>query len=227
MNRFFRSALFPLVVIVLIVYLASQTLIPKHDSGAKVTFSQLRAEVNGGGVASVVFSPRAQEITATLVQSAQKVKVHYPTAQSQFDFQQLLDRKHVPYDSKGINGSAWWSIVASILPLLLFLLLWIFLMNQMQGGGSKVMSFGKSRALTESTRGDAGGASSAGTGGSGRLPAPRGGASASARSGNVPDWQAPTSKAINRVPGRFMLMLPNRGVMRQALATAARQGSMT
>ena len=34
-NRFFRSALFPLVVIVLLVYLASQTLIPKRDNAAQ------------------------------------------------------------------------------------------------------------------------------------------------------------------------------------------------
>ncbi len=146
MNRFFRSALFPLVVIVLLVYLASQTLIPKHDSGAKQTLSQLRGDVKGGGVNSVVFNPRSQEITATLVSSAQKVKVHYPTPQSQYDFQQLLDKYNVPYDSKGINGSAWWGIVGSILPLVFLLVIWIFLMNQMQGGGSKVMSFGKSRA---------------------------------------------------------------------------------
>ena len=147
MNRFFRSALFPLVVIVLLVYLASQTLIPKHDSGAKVTLSQLRGEVIAGNVSSVVFSPRSQEIGATLASPAgQKVKVHYPTAQSQFAFQELLDSKRVSYDSKGISGSAWWSILGSILPLVFLLVIWIFLMNQMQGGGSKVMSFGKSRA---------------------------------------------------------------------------------
>ena len=34
MNRFFRSAFFPLVVIVLLVWLASQTLIPKHAARA-------------------------------------------------------------------------------------------------------------------------------------------------------------------------------------------------
>ena len=39
MNRFFRSALFPLVVIVLLVYLASQTLIPHKTSAAKATYS--------------------------------------------------------------------------------------------------------------------------------------------------------------------------------------------
>ena len=43
MNRFFRSALFPLIVIVLLVYLASQTLIPKRDGETKQTYSQLMA----------------------------------------------------------------------------------------------------------------------------------------------------------------------------------------
>ena len=37
MNRFFRSALFPLIVIVLLVYLASQTLIPKSKATEKQT----------------------------------------------------------------------------------------------------------------------------------------------------------------------------------------------
>ena len=35
MNRFFRSALFPLIVIVLLVYLASQTLIPRRAAEKK------------------------------------------------------------------------------------------------------------------------------------------------------------------------------------------------
>ena len=37
-------------------------------------------------------------------------------------------------------------MIGSFLPILLLIGFWIFLMNQMQGGGSKVMSFGKSRA---------------------------------------------------------------------------------
>jgi cell division protease FtsH len=146
-NRFFRSALFPLVIIVLLVYLASQTLIPKHDASAKVTLSELRQDVIAGNVESVVFNPKAQEIAATLAQPAnQKVKVHYPTPQSQYAFQQLLDQNKVTYDSKGVGTSAWWSILASILPFAILIIFWIFIMNQMQGGGSKVMSFGKSRA---------------------------------------------------------------------------------
>ena len=43
MNRFFRSAFFPLIVIVLLVWLASQTLMPKSNKSAKRTTSQVMA----------------------------------------------------------------------------------------------------------------------------------------------------------------------------------------
>ena len=50
MNRFFRSALFPLFVIVLLVYLASQTLIPHGKSTQKLTLSQFTQRVDQGEV---------------------------------------------------------------------------------------------------------------------------------------------------------------------------------
>ena len=58
----------------------------------------------------------------------------------------MLKDENVTYDSKG-KGSSWWStLLISLLPFALLIGFWIFLMNQVQGGGSKVMSFGKSRA---------------------------------------------------------------------------------
>jgi cell division protease FtsH len=144
-NRFFRSALFPLVVIVLLVYLASQTLISRNDSGQKITYSELIQQAQAGNVSEVLFNPNRQQISATL-DSGTKVKVNYPTAQSQFDFQQILMKQNVRFDSKGTGSSAWWTLLTSLFPILLLIGFWIFLMNQMQGGGSKVMSFGKSRA---------------------------------------------------------------------------------
>ena len=47
---------------------------------------------------------------------------------------------------KGKGGSNWLSLLTYILPFILLLAFWIFLMNSVQGGGSRVMSFGKSRA---------------------------------------------------------------------------------
>src|SRR5436190_5151300 len=147
MNRFFRSALFPLIVIVLLVYLASQTLIPHSKSAKKETYSELisKVQTDPRSVQLVVFNPSRQQITATLTDNS-KVKVNYPSDQSQVQFQDLLQKQNVTFDSKGKGGSAWWSILTSLLPFVLLFGFWIFLMNQVQGGGSKVMSFGKSRA---------------------------------------------------------------------------------
>ena len=47
---------------------------------------------------------------------------------------------------KAKGGCGWLTALTYILPFVIFLLFWLFIINQMQGGGSKVMSFGKSRA---------------------------------------------------------------------------------
>ncbi|HET7368974.1 MAG TPA: ATP-dependent metallopeptidase FtsH/Yme1/Tma family protein, partial [Gaiella sp.] len=145
MNRFFRSALFPLVVIVLLVYLATQTLMPRRDSAKDLTYSQLIDETRKGNVSEVTFSPNRQSIEAVL-DSGTKVKVNYPSPESQVAYEKILQSNNVTYDSKGIGTSAWWALLTGFLPFVLLIAFWIFLMNQMQGGGSKVMSFGKSRA---------------------------------------------------------------------------------
>ena len=147
MTRFFRSALFPLIVIVLLVFLASKTLIPQQKGTEKITYSDLitRVQNDPKSIDLVVFTPTKQQIVATLADE-KKVKVHYPTPQSQIEFQNLLQRKSVNFDSKGTGSSAWWSILGTLLPFAVLIIFWLFLMNQMQGGGSKVMSFGKSRA---------------------------------------------------------------------------------
>jgi len=144
-NRFFRSALFPLIVIVLLVWLASQTLIPKRDGETKQTYSQLIERIDKGEVQEVLFTPNRQQLNATLV-GGEKIKVNYPSNESALEVEKLLKRENITYDSKGKGGSTWVSILTSILPFVLLIGFWIFLMNQVQGGGSKVMSFGKSRA---------------------------------------------------------------------------------
>jgi cell division protease FtsH len=50
------------------------------------------------------------------------------------------------YDDRNPQQSWWSSLLITVLPLLLVVVLFWFLMGQMQGGGSRVMNFGKSRA---------------------------------------------------------------------------------
>jgi cell division protease FtsH len=146
-NRFFRSALFPLIVIVLLVYLASQTLMRGGDKEVKTTYSALRQEIKSdpSQFKDVTFDPNKQKINYEKVDGS-KGSVNYATPQAQIQFQNLLEDNNVTFDSKGVGSSPWWSILTSLLPFVLLFGFWIFLMNQVQGGGSKVMSFGKSRA---------------------------------------------------------------------------------
>ena len=94
MNRFFRSALFPLIIIAALVWLALQTLGSHGPKVEKQTYSQLIALVKTDPTAidSVQFVPNKQEIDATIKDgsSTRKIVVHYPTDQSQYGFQQLL-----------------------------------------------------------------------------------------------------------------------------------------
>ncbi|HEY8236984.1 MAG TPA: ATP-dependent zinc metalloprotease FtsH [Gaiellaceae bacterium] len=145
MNRFFRSALFPLFVIVLLVYLASQTLIPHGKNTQKVTYSEFRQDINKGQVANAEFNPSKRQISGKL-QDGKKYSVHYPADQSVPGIEAALDKNNVEYDSKGTGNWSWIGFFTSLLPFVLLFAFWIFLMNQVQGGGSKVMSFGKSRA---------------------------------------------------------------------------------
>ncbi len=94
----------------------------------------------------MVFNPPKQSIEVTQNGGLPKYTVHYAGDQSQAQIQDQLEKQKVTFDSKGTGSSPWWAIFTSLVPFVLLFVFWIFLMNQVQGGGSKVMSFGKSRA---------------------------------------------------------------------------------
>jgi cell division protease FtsH len=150
-NRFFRSALFPLVIIAALVWLALQTLSGSDKQSSKLTLSAVQDKIEQcqpGGKCEfreIVFNPNKNELKYEL-KSDLKGSVHYPGDQSAADLQASMQEHGVNFDSKGTGSSPWWSILTSLLPFVLLFGFWIFLMNQVQGGGSKVMSFGKSRA---------------------------------------------------------------------------------
>lgn len=58
----------------------------------------------------------------------------------------LLRQKNVKITAKPQDENPWYMILVSWFPMLLLIGVWIFFMRQMQSGGGKAMSFGKSRA---------------------------------------------------------------------------------
>ena len=149
MNRFFRSALFPLIILVVLAWVAMNTLAGDDQKVEKRTTSQLidTAQRDPQSIDNVVFDPNKQQITATLRDTQKtQIVVHYASDEAQLKFQEILQDEGITWDSKGTGGFSWTSALLSFLPFLILIAFWIFLMNQVQGGGSKVMSFGKSRA---------------------------------------------------------------------------------
>jgi cell division protease FtsH len=60
---------------------------------------------------------------------------------------EILRNQNVNIDAKPPTEPLWWSrILGSLLPTALLIIVWIFLLQQFQGGGSKVTSFSKSHA---------------------------------------------------------------------------------
>lgn len=128
-------AVFPLIVIVLLVYLASQTLLGDGGGNERIAYSDLIAKVEDEpeSIENVLFVPKSREIRVTLTDGS-TLESNYPTEASQLEFQHRLERNNVHFDSKGTRDSAWWSILTYLLPFVLFFGFWIFLMRRAQPG---------------------------------------------------------------------------------------------
>ncbi len=68
------------------------------------------------------------------------------------DLWKILRDKNVKYTWKESAGNGWIGILFNAIPVLILLGLWIFMMRQMQSGGNKALSFGKSRARLHSSQ---------------------------------------------------------------------------
>jgi cell division protease FtsH len=147
LRRFFKSAAFPILLVVILVFVA-QKAISGDDGPPAPAYNNLINEKNG-----LIAEGRIAEVTVNTKDNTLDVKkangetfsTGYPpyTEQSLLD---LLERNDVKTDVNGSGSSGLLSLLTLILPFILFFAFWIFLMNQMQGGGSRVMNFGKSKA---------------------------------------------------------------------------------
>jgi len=107
----------------------------------EVTFSQFMTEVEQGTVEKVTI--QENQING-VTKDNQAFKTTLPAAYA--DLIKILRDNKVDIVVKDSSRSPWLTILASWFPILFIIVLWIFFMRQMQAGGNKAMSFGKSRA---------------------------------------------------------------------------------
>src|SRR6201988_4085895 len=110
-------------------------------------FSDFLNQVEKGQVSKVTI----QGSTIHLVVNGEHYKTYAPADP---DLVKTLRAKKIQIEAKPSEGDPWWMVLlVQWFPMLLLVGVWIFFMRQMQIGGGKAMSFGKSRAklLTENT----------------------------------------------------------------------------
>jgi cell division protease FtsH len=112
------------------------------DHVRDLTFTEFMTEISKDSVHDVTIS--GTDVTGTF----KKDNTHFRTTipANYPDLYKSLQEKGVNTTIKDTSGSTWMTWLANGLPMLLILGLWIFIMRQMQSGGNKALSFGKSRA---------------------------------------------------------------------------------
>src|ERR1035441_2852076 len=113
-----------------------------------ITFTQFLEKVTAGEVKEVTIADRD---THGVYQNPNlgfhtQVPANYP------DLYKLLNDKKVNITIKDTSSGGWVSILLNASPFIVLLAFWIFMMRQMQSGGNKALSFGKSRARLHSTQ---------------------------------------------------------------------------
>ncbi len=147
MRRFFKSAAFPILLVVILAFVAQRVISP--DSGSEApSYNELVAPktglIAGGKIEELTINPKDNTLDVKR-KNGESFTTGYPNNTEQ-SLLNLIDQHDVKTTVKGTGGSSLLSLLTYILPFVLFFGFWIFLMNQMQGGGSRVMNFGKSKA---------------------------------------------------------------------------------
>ena len=117
----------------------------RSNTGERVrdlTFTEFTTEVGKDNVRDVTIT--GTDVTGTFKKDSAKFKTTIPANYP--DLYKTLEEKNVNVIIKDNSGNSWMAYAANALPILLLLGLWIFFMRQMQTGGNKALSFGKSRA---------------------------------------------------------------------------------
>ena len=154
MNSTLRNLLFwmGLVVLGAVIWQFSASL---QHSEEKITFSEFLDRVEARKIDSVKII--GNEVTGSYVggDTDPTTRPGFRTyAPSQYDgLANVLKEKGVKIEAEAATPSTWTTFLLSYAPILLMIGFWIFIMRQMQSGGNKALSFGKSRAkLSSSTQ---------------------------------------------------------------------------
>jgi cell division protease FtsH len=149
MNSTVRNGVLWLFVVglIVLVYLVFKQSKP---AGQTPGFSELYHQVDKGNVDDITINAVTGESHGHYKNKEEFRATVSPTSNEYF--QKLLIERDVNFKIEKDNGGNWVTILVNAIPFVLLLGFWIFMMRQMQSGGNKALSFGKSRARLHSSQ---------------------------------------------------------------------------
>ncbi|HEX3031159.1 MAG TPA: ATP-dependent zinc metalloprotease FtsH, partial [Bacillota bacterium] len=145
MNRIFKNfSIYLLIILIVIAIMKFNSMEPTNVK--TLTYNKFISAIEQGRVKNIEI--QADRYTNTItgtMNDGTKFTLYGPILDESLN-KKLLE-KDVTHDFKPAPEQAWWiTIASSLLPVLLLVGIMFFFMQQTQGGGNRVMSFGKSRA---------------------------------------------------------------------------------
>jgi len=140
LNPFYKNLALWLVITLMMVMLYN-LFSQQHMAETSVSYTEFLDMVESERVAEVVI--QGQELYITDM-NRNRFKIYAPQDN---DLINTLRKKNVTISAKPPAENPWYmSVLVSWFPMLILIGVWIFFMRQMQAGGGKALSFGKSRA---------------------------------------------------------------------------------
>ena len=123
--------------------------VASHSMGQKeqdINFTEFTSRVDNGQVAEVVVRGGDTRSAADVRGKMKDGSLFRTTVPANYpDLYTAMKNKGVSVNVTE-TSSLWWNVIGSFLPIIVIIGFWLFMMRQMQAGGNKAMSFGKSRA---------------------------------------------------------------------------------
>ena len=148
LKRYFRGP-FLAVLVTLVVVIAVFEYASAGGGYKSVNTSQVVSTINRGDVKTATLIDKNNTIEIT-TKGGEKLQAAWVGDQGQRLQQELQSQVNKgtlsSYNVQNPSGTTLLSLIGGFLPWVLIILFFLFILNQMQGGGSRVMNFGKSKA---------------------------------------------------------------------------------
>ncbi|WP_066368108.1 ATP-dependent zinc metalloprotease FtsH [Neobacillus fumarioli] len=145
MNRIFRNTIFYVLIFLVIIGVVS-FFNGSNEPTDHITYDKFVSQLENGQIKSFSMQPDrgVYEVRGEMEANGKKFITYIP------DSEKILDRIDQAKSKVDVlpakETSGWVTFFTSIIPFVIIFILFFFLLNQAQGGGSRVMNFGKSKA---------------------------------------------------------------------------------